>query len=121
MVVSDEEEEEEEFLDVEEPVSGAAQTATGDVATSAHVAAKAELDRDLLDFSAVAGQVTTPHGRASTVTAMSAASASWVEEMNAELAEFDAMTASVDYVSPSSGWETRMETELQQKMATPQR
>ena len=49
-------------------------------------------------------------------------SASWVEEMNAELAEFDALTATALDGSQGSGWETSMDFELEQKLAsTPQR
>ena len=47
---------------------------------------------------------------------LSANSASWVAEMNAELAEFDATTDLGQ--SPDGGaWEQRMESELQQQLA----
>ena len=41
--------------------------------------------------------------------------------MNAELAEFDALTASALDESRSAGWEVAMDEELQNKLATPQR
>lgn len=51
-----------------------------------------------------------------------ARSASWVEEMNAELAEFDALTATaLDDSLARVGWETDMDAELEGKLATPKR
>lgn len=51
----------------------------------------------------------------------SCVSASWVDEMNAELAEFDALTATTLDESRGAGWEFAMDDELQNKLATPRR
>ena len=56
---------------------------------------------------------------------LSASSASWVDEMNAELAEFDEMTsglrneAAAATAGDGSAWEARLEAELRAKLASP--
>ena len=83
---------------------------------------------DLLNFSIAeegAGDPATP-SRPSCGSA-SATSASWVDEMNAELAEFDNLTsglrqgvAGMALGSPSDPqWERRLEAELQAQLKTP--
>ena len=79
---------------------------------------------DLLDFSAVAGGsseafLTPTGGRAQP---LSASSASWVEEMNAELAEFDAVIgrySSGGARGPGLAGMDVVETELEAQLATP--
>jgi len=81
-------------------------------------------DDDLLDFSiSRADPVSTPlTGQRGSSAALSTTSASWVEEMNAELAEFDALTAQVGVggASPGGAWEKGMEAELQSRLVSPQ-
>ena len=89
---------------------------------------------DLLDFSGRGGvaPVVTPsscagselgspaaaHSAARVSTVGSTTSAGWVDEMNAELAEFDALTAMAPGdASPS--WKETMEAELDQHLQTP--
>lgn len=74
-------------------------------------------EEQLLDFSddgAVATPACPPSGGTST-------SAAWVNEMDAELAEFDALTAGVGPggAAAGHGWQAMMEAELQQQLATP--
>ena len=80
---------------------------------------------DLLNFSIADSDgrsdgYSTPTGSRAQ---LSATSASWVEEMNAELAEFDALTGlrATPAADADGGpaWETRMEAELQAAIASP--
>ena len=82
----DSDDDDEEFLDVDMGSDGAGGTHRD---ADVDVAISAAADADLLDFpgtatSSVVDVAATPEGRPST---MSATSASWVDEMNAELAE----------------------------------
>ena len=101
------------------------------------VAVTASKADDLLNFSiednpADRGFTTPPVG--GRAYPLSASSSSWVEEMNAELAEFDNLTGGL--LDPASGasaagdgsasgaragpaWEQRMEAELQAQLASP--
>ena len=86
---------------------------------------------DLLDFSAVEGgseaYLTPTGGRAAPPTgALSASSVSWVEEMNAELAEFDAVIGRYSGGGPGSGCSSggpatmeAVDAELEQQLGTP--
>ena len=76
-------EDEDDYLDPGEAIDASA----GGVEGSSSSSYKADpIDADLLDFSTVNTNVSaTPDGRPSTT--LSSTSASWVEEMNAELAE----------------------------------
>ena len=83
------------------PAAAAAQTSVG-----------AHDDSDLLDFSSTVALAHTPVTEGAT-------RASWVAEMNAELAEFDALTGGTSASSPDSrqGWQQSMEAELAQRMS----
>jgi hypothetical protein len=116
-----------EYLDVD-GAGAEAEDAGGRGEHGSEDTAAAKVDEDLLDFSLNPPASTPPgfpaHAAGVTPAAMSATSASWVDEMNAELAEFDALTSQVsggEMSTPTSNWESGLEAELQQKLVTPHR